>query len=582
MGTKGRRKRAAGRSQVLHRNNASGLSVPVSLLSSCKVVYRRRRNKGRRKKRRRKLDRVAGLVRGDGTGRRSHERIACCAPRCRPGGTEEREMGAGEGKHGKGLVRSWAQRYLNLGFVAGFLLVLLAYIVVTQQFVITSPEAVPTMTPHRKQAISTPGAGETGTPEARGEEKAETKPVDASSGDETPKEEQQQQRQQPGKYAEPEWKKPEDTVATEQEPPKRDDTAAEPLDNGRVVCTTEGPFSDTCDVFGDVRTNGTAHTVTLVPATQTESREWKIQPYARRTMSGISEVTVTQLDSTSAEYPAPACTVTHNIPGIVFALGGLTGNYFHDFSDALVPLFIASRRFGGEVQLLASNIQPWWLGKYEAVVRRLSKYDVVDLDHDDQIRCFPSVTVGLRMHKEFDIVTELEKRKPRLMLLHRGHYRKFVNVPEIVKAAENAGFEVAIADPRFDVQVEELARSVNSFDVLLGVHGAGLTNAVFMPTGAVVIQVVPYGNLERMAKVDFGDPVADMGLRYLEYSITAEESTLLEMLGPDHPVIKDPESVHRSGWDKVAEYYLGKQDVRVDVERFAPTLALAIEHLRQK
>ncbi|XP_048561302.1 beta-1,2-xylosyltransferase XYXT1-like [Triticum urartu] len=529
-------------------------------------------------------------------------------------------MGAGEGKHGKGLVRSWAQRYLNLGFVAGFLLVLLAYIVVTQQFVITSPEAVPTMTPHRKQAISAPGAGETGTPEARVEEKAETKPVDASSGDETPNEEEQQQQQQPD--AEPEWKKPEDTVATEQEPPKRDDTAAEPLDNGKVVCTTEGPFSDTCDVFGDVRTNGTAHTVTLVPATQTESREWKIQPYARRTMSGISEVTVTQLDSTSAEYPAPACTVTHNIPGIVFALGGLTGNYFHDFSDALVPLFIASRRYGGEVQLLASNIQPWWLGKYEAVVRRLSKYDVVDLDHDDQIRCFPSVTVGLRMHKEFDIVPELvpggtplsmvdftaflretyslprvapvslmkgisppedqEKRKPRLMLLHRGHYRKFVNVPEIVKAAENAGFEVAIADPRFDVQVEELARSVNSFDVLLGVHGAGLTNAVFMPTGAVVIQVVPYGNLERMAKVDFGDPVADMGLRYLEYSITSEESTLLEMLGPDHPVIKDPESVHRSGWDKVAEYYLGKQDVRVDVERFAPTLALAIEHLRQK
>ena len=49
-------------------------------------------------------------------------------------------MGAGEGKQGKGLVRSWAQRYLNLGFVAGFLLVLLTYIVVTQQFAITSPD----------------------------------------------------------------------------------------------------------------------------------------------------------------------------------------------------------------------------------------------------------------------------------------------------------------------------------------------------------------------------------------------------------------------------------------------------------
>ncbi|KAK1661168.1 hypothetical protein QYE76_049327 [Lolium multiflorum] len=73
-----------------------------------------------------------------------------------------------------------------------------------------------------------------------------------------------------------------------------------------------------------------------------------------------------------------------------------------------------------------------------------------------------------------------------------------------------------------------------------------------------------------------------MELRYLEYSITAQESTLLEMLGPDHPVIKDPESVHRSGWDKVAEYYLGKQDVKLDLERFAPTLELALDHLRQQ
>jgi hypothetical protein len=387
-------------------------------------------------------------------------------------------------------------------------------------------------------------------------------------------------------------------------------------DNGKVVCTTAGPYSDTCDVFGDVRTNGTAHTVTLVPATSLrERREWTIKPYIRRTMSGIPEVTITQLDSTSASSPAPACTVTHHVPAIVFALGGLTGNYWHDFSDALVPLFMASRRYGGEVQLLVSNIQPWWLGKYEAVVRRLSKYDAVDLDKDDQIRCFPRVTVGLRMHKEFDIAPELApdgqrltmvdftaflretyslpraapislkqtpEKKPRLMLLHRGHYRKLVNVPEIVKAAEEAGFEVAISDPRFGVQVEELARSVNSFDVLMGVHGAGLTNAVFLPKGAVVIQVVPYGKMEPLAKLDFGDPVVDMELRYLEYSITAEESTLLEMLGPDHPVIKDPESVHRSGWDKVAEYYLGKQDVKLNLERFAPTLALALDHLRQE
>nr|AAV65332.1 HGA2 [Hordeum vulgare] len=514
---------------------------------------------------------------------------------------------------GKGLtVGGWAQRHLNLCFVAGFLLVLIAYFVVSQQFAVASPDAVSAMTPHRKkhQATKSSGrAGEAGLTQRNGggEATAEAGPA---------QEQRQRQRQQGPPKAE--------YRARGVGKRDRDDGAAnaKPFDNGKVVCIAS-PFSYTCDVSGDVRTNGTAHTVTLVPATSlTERREWSIQPYARYNMTGIPNITVTQLDSTSAASPAPACTVTHRVPAIVIGLGGHLGNYFHDFSDALVPLFVASRRYGGEVQLLASNIQPWWLGKYEAVVRRLTKYDVVDLDHDDQIRCFRRVTVGLNMHREFDIVPELvpgdvplsmanftaflretyslpraapirltkgssppvdkKKKKPRLMLLDRGHYRKLVNVPEIVKAAEKAGFEVVIADPRFNVRVKELAMSVNSFDVLLGVHGAGLTNAAFLPPGAVVIQVVPYGKLEPMAQREFGDPAADMGLRYLQYSITAEESTLLETLGPDHPAIKDPDSVHRSGWDKVAEFYLGKQNVRVDVERFAPTLALALDHLRRQ
>jgi hypothetical protein len=73
-----------------------------------------------------------------------------------------------------------------------------------------------------------------------------------------------------------------------------------------------------------------------------------------------------------------------------------------------------------------------------------------------------------------------------------------------------------------------------------------------------------------------------MGLKYIDYSVAAEESTLLEMLGPDHPAIRDPDSVHRSGWNKVAEFYLGKQDVRINVTRFGPTLAKAFDYLRRR
>jgi hypothetical protein len=56
-----------------------------------------------------------------------------------------------------------------------------------------------------------------------------------------------------------------------------------------------------------------------------------------------------------------------------------------------------------------------------------------------------------------------------------------------------------------------------------------------------------------------------MKLKYLHYMVRAEESILLGMLGSEHPVIKDPESLHHSGWDKMTEFYLNKQSVLICV-----------------
>jgi hypothetical protein len=46
--------------------------------------------------------------------------------------------------------------------------------------------------------------------------------------------------------------------------------------------------------------------------------------------------------------------------------------------------------------------------------------------------------------------------------------------------------------------------------------------------------------MEPPAKLDFGDPVVGMELRYLEYNMMAEESTLLEMLAPYYPAVASP------------------------------------------
>ncbi|KAK3160172.1 hypothetical protein QOZ80_1BG0056140 [Eleusine coracana subsp. coracana] len=449
-----------------------------------------------------------------------------------------------------------AQRYFLLGFVAGILLVLLTYLV-SQQFSISSQYVVIT----RARRIT------------------DKQKVNNAPDEETKK--------------------------------------------SKVVCNTEGSFSESCEADGDVRVHGTSLSVSIVPtrSRSSERREWRIRAHARKSVDNIKKVTVTQLPDPSAA--APPCTVTYTaVPAILFAIGGHSGrNYWHDFADVLVPLFVASRRYDGEVVFLVSNIvQPKWLDKYKAFLHRLSRYELVDLDSDaHHVRCFPHVTVGIRIDKEFTIVPELSPggdgrrlltmadftgflretyalprhaainlareqpgKRPRLLLIHRGHYRRLVNEQEIARAAEAAGFDAVVTELRGDTPVGEQALLVNSFDALLGVHGAGLTNAAFLPPGGVVIQVVPYGKMEFIARAEFSEPAADMGLKYLDYSVSVEESTLLEMLGAEHPVIKDPDSVHRSGWGMIDEYYLRKQDVRINVTRFAPTLALAFEHLRRR
>lgn len=375
----------------------------------------------------------------------------------------------------------------------------------------------------------------------------------------------------------------------------------------KPICDTSFGKYDICELTGDVRARGGAGaTVTLV-SPRVPLREWTIKPYSRKYLDGLTPVTVKSVPSGSPVF-APACTTRAPVPAMVIELGGLTGNYWHDFTDVLVPLFIGARRFNGEVQLLVVNLLPFWVDKYRQIFDRVTRHEIVDFGRDDGVvRCYPHVTVGYGSRKEFTIdpatdntggdytmvdFTEFlrqayslprhrpaKRHQPRMMIFERTQSRRFLNLDEIVAAAEAAGFAVTVAGrPR--ASYDEFTREVNSFDAMVGVHGAGLTNCVYLPTGAVLVQVVPYGKLEDIARADFGDPARDMGLRYIEYSVAADESSLMDVFGKDHPIIKDPVAVHLSGWGNVAEWYLGKQDVRINIHRFRTVLKQAMDHLQ--
>ncbi|CAD5164578.1 unnamed protein product [Musa acuminata subsp. malaccensis] len=387
----------------------------------------------------------------------------------------------------------------------------------------------------------------------------------------------------------------------------------------KAACDLSNPRTDVCELHGDVRIHGKSSSVVLVsadrePRNPERRQSWQIKPYARKfdkaAMAHIQQMSVRSSNGLGDDVPR--CTTNHSVPAVVFAIGGYSGNYYHDFTDVLVPLFITSRRFDGEVQLVIGTTKLWWISKYEPILRKLSRYEIVYSGSDDRVHCYPHAIVGLHSHKAMSIdparapngysmvdFTRFMRstyslgrdspirlgdgggRKPRLLLIPRQGTRRFTNFREIVGVVEESGFEVVVAEAKMGSKVAEVARVVNSCDVMMGVHGAGLTNFVFLPTGAVIIQVVPFGNLENISRSCFGYSSEDAKLHYLEYSIREEESSLIEQYPRDHPVFKDPKSIHRKGWNKMGEVYLDKQNVKLDVNRFRPLLLKARQLLHR-
>lgn len=548
----------------------------------------------------------------------------------------------------KGVARTLAQHHnAVVGFLFGFFLVLLLYTTVSGQFgsrgaivVLQSTPAVRTDQNARTAApASTPNNSTQGNnmeqdngqkndvPKKMGEERIQGNVHGTDKNNRTDAKldnAQGKNTEQSGQAVNDASDKMEEELIRQEmdQGGRKNETNIKHGAPRKPICDLSDPRYDVCEISGDARTIGNNRTVLYVPPVGelgADSQEWSIRDQSRKYLEYINKVTVKSLN---ASQVAPECTSRHSVPAVVFAMNGLTSNPWHDFSDVLIPLFITTRAFEGEIQFLVSDLQPWFVDKYRVILTNLSRYDIIDFNQDGGVRCYPHIIVGLRSHRDLGIdparaprnytmmdfrlyirdiyslppagvdtpyregnkaasTGTTEQRKPRLMLINRGRTRKFVNFPEITAAVQAAGFEVLPVEPRRDLSVEEFSRVVDSCDVLMGAHGAGLTNFFFLRTNAVMLQVVPWGHMEHPSMAFYGGPAREMRLRDVEYSIAAEESTLYEKYGKDHPAVRDPESIHKQGWQLGMRYYWLEQDIRLNVTRFAPTLQQVLRMLRE-
>jgi Glycosyltransferase 61 len=240
-----------------------------------------------------------------------------------------------------------------------------------------------------------------------------------------------------------------------------------------------------------------------------------------------------------------------------------------------------------------------------------NNYDLLDVDEaNDEVHCFKHIVVGLIAHRELIIeplrnpnhystrdfthfirqifplereaptrLGEAAKKKPRMLIISRARSRMITNLQQVIGLGQELGFEVLVQETDVGNDLIQFAQIINSCDVMIGVHGAGLTNEMFLPPNGTLIQIVPFGGLDWIGQLDYGDPAIAMGLNYIQYSIELEESSLLEKYGRENEILKNPTEFHKRGFVFIHEFFMNGQNITLNLNRFRNVLITTLDKL---
>uniref|UniRef100_A0ACD5UIU0 Uncharacterized protein n=1 Tax=Avena sativa TaxID=4498 RepID=A0ACD5UIU0_AVESA len=402
--------------------------------------------------------------------------------------------------------------------------------------------------------------------------------------------------------------------------------------NDTLCCDRTSERADMCFARGDVRMHSASKSFQIVSssgsaaAREGELEEERIRPYTRKweadVMNGIDEVRLRRV----SPGDAARCDVRHEMPAVLLSTGGYTGNVYHEFNDGLLPMFVTAGHLDRRVVFVILEYHDWWMTKYGDVVSRLSAFPPIDFTADRRVHCFPEVIAGLRIHGELTVdpartpsgrgigdfrrllddayrprlqylermerranrkqrrkvalVPPRQEQRPRLTIVSRATTtsRVIENEAELKAMATDVGFEVRVVQPQRDSEMCKIYGELNGSDAMVGVHGAAMTHFLFMRPGKVFIQVVPLG-MDWAANEYYGAPARRLGLRYVEYKIRAEESSLAREYPAGDPVLTDPEAVSKRGWQVTKKVYLDRQNVRLDLARFRAQLVEAHRYI---
>lgn len=100
-------------------------------------------------------------------------------------------------------------------------------------------------------------------------------------------------------------------------------------------------------------------------------------------------------------------------------------------------------------------------------------------------------------------------------IISRRRKRFILNEYELADAIAALGYDVELL-PLETMTMYEQMRALRSVDVLVGMHGSALDNAVFMHKGSVLVQLLPYSVEHR---VTFQSDAEGAGMVYMEWQL---------------------------------------------------------------
>ncbi|GAB6032171.1 hypothetical protein CHUAL_010820 [Chamberlinius hualienensis] len=118
--------------------------------------------------------------------------------------------------------------------------------------------------------------------------------------------------------------------------------------------------------------------------------------------------------------------------------------------------------------------------------------------------------------------TNLIKRKrKRIGFIHRSGRRKILNEKELVKSVMPLA-DIELIDLN-GLQFKQQVETVQKYNILIGMNGAGLINALYLPSNSVTVQMVPYA--AQLNYIEYGKLLEARG-PYIEWHNNHKNNTV--------------------------------------------------------